>query len=139
MTFSLNNCIPFYHASKSIELLAFGTLALVLFFTIYLEKNLRWKIKLAPKSGVNVMSKFKSIESLPGPKPFPLKLIGNLFQLPGAKNMIPTCFNWCNKYGPCFRLTLLKQDFVVISSPSLAQVTKHIIKHSIKSGRDLTF
>lgn len=133
MNFSLSNCISVDDANQSTELLVFGILALVLIFTIYLEKNLHSKMKLTLKSGIKVMTmtNIKSIKSLPGPKPFPLKLIGNLFQLPGAQEMIPMCFKWCDKYGPCFRLTLFKQDFVVISSAPLAQVIRHIIRKKI--------
>ncbi|CAL8128733.1 unnamed protein product [Orchesella dallaii] len=66
------------------------------------------------------------LNALPGPRKYPI--IGNAFQLPVPKYIMKTLFDWCRKYGPCFRITVFGIECVVISKPSMAQELEWIFE-----------
>ncbi|ODM97532.1 putative cytochrome P450 4aa1, partial [Orchesella cincta] len=65
--------------------------------------------------------KVLELDSLAGPPRFPIRFIGNAFQIPAPKYIMETCLNWCKKYEHCFRFTAFGMECVVISDPLLAQ------------------
>lgn len=54
----------------------------------------------------------------PGPKPLPL--IGNLHQIPKAKQWLEL-YKWSKEYGPIMYMNMAGQHFVVLSSDQAAQ------------------
>ncbi|CAL8085382.1 unnamed protein product [Orchesella dallaii] len=64
---------------------------------------------------------YKAYKSLPGPSPFPLKLIGNSFLFLPNIDLPQKFIQLAKTYGPHYRLTLINEDFVVLNSPAAAQ------------------
>ncbi|CAL8130865.1 unnamed protein product [Orchesella dallaii] len=64
---------------------------------------------------------YNTYKSLPGPTPFPLRLIGNSLSFFSNINIPQKLFQFAKKYGPYYRLTFLNEDYVVLNTPSAAE------------------
>ncbi|CAL8111444.1 unnamed protein product [Orchesella dallaii] len=64
---------------------------------------------------------YKAYKSLPGPRPFPIRLIGNILMLVSKTGALDKFLELAKKYGPCYRLVFFGEDYVVLNTPSAAQ------------------
>ncbi|ODM94569.1 Cytochrome P450 4C1 [Orchesella cincta] len=59
--------------------------------------------------------------SLPGPRPFPWKFIGNTLSVVSNIDIPQLLLKLAKTYGPYYRFTFANEEFIIISSPSAAQ------------------
>ncbi|ODM97596.1 Cytochrome P450 4C1 [Orchesella cincta] len=64
---------------------------------------------------------YKAYKALPGPRPFPIRLIGNVLSFVSKTGALNKFVEFAKKYGPCYRLVFFGEDYVVLNTPSAAQ------------------
>ncbi|ODM97595.1 Cytochrome P450 4d2 [Orchesella cincta] len=82
--------------------------------TLFLKRKSKY-------GGERDSDKYKGFHSLPGPRPFPIRFIGNALQLPKRRDMHRMMDEMYAKYGQCYRLTLLNEEIVCLNTAPLAQ------------------
>ncbi|ODM98334.1 Cytochrome P450 4C1 [Orchesella cincta] len=67
------------------------------------------------------LNRYDTYKSLPGPRPFPLKLIGNGLSFLFERDILKAVINMAVKYGPYYKLIFFNEEIVMLNSPEAAQ------------------
>ncbi|CAL8085215.1 unnamed protein product [Orchesella dallaii] len=100
-------------------------LLLVFFTTLFLvrvvQRLLTSILKEDSQTGSNEDDLYKAYKNLGGPRPFPLRLIGNGYLMIYKNDLLRMIVDMPRKYGACYKLTAFNEDIVVLNSPEAAQ------------------